>query len=192
MGNRQTITYSYSCSEKKEGETSIRRNLQAREAIRERPSDDIHTMQDAWLSNLKKNANQMFLFSKNNSTNVYEGKTYAEVHDLSRAIGSAVIQHNLASLGNEDARFPNLKMVGIFAKNCEEWTILDVSNILYGHVMIPLYDTLGPENITYCLRHSGITTCFATGPSITQLAKTANIGNLKTIVVLGSELNPAD
>lgn len=58
--------------------------------------------------------------------------------------------------------------------------------------MIPLYDTLGPENITYCLRHSAITTCFATGPSITQLAKTADIGNLKTIVVIGTDLNPAD
>lgn len=130
MGNTPTVTYSYSCSEKKEGETSIRRNLQAREGVLERPSNDINTMQDAWLANLKKNSAQMFLFSKNKSTNVYEGKSYAEVHDLSRAIGSAVIHHNLASVGNEDARFPNLKMVGIFAKNCEEWTILDVSNIL--------------------------------------------------------------
>lgn len=134
----------------------------------------------------------MCLFTKNTSTNVYEGKTYQEVHDLARAVGSAIIHHKLASIGNEDPRFQNLKMVGVFAKNCEEWTILDVSNMLYGHVMIPLYDTLGPENITYCLRHSGITTCFATGPSITQLAKTENIGVIKTIVVLGNDLVAAD
>lgn len=76
-------------------------------------------------------------------------------------------------------------MIGIFAKNCEEWTILDISNMIYGHVMIPLYDTLGIENITYCLNHSGITTCFITQASITQLIKTPNIGNLKNVVTIG-------
>lgn len=56
----------------------------------------------------------------------------------------------------------------------------------YGHVMIPLYDTLGPENITYCLKHSGIATCFATPASVTQLVKTPNLGKLHTIVTIGT------
>ena len=56
--------------------------------------------------------------------------------------------------------------------------------------MIPLYDSLGAENITYCLNHSGITTCFANESSVTQLAKTKDIGKLKNIVVLGDPVNP--
>jgi long-subunit acyl-CoA synthetase (AMP-forming) len=44
-----------------------------------------------------------------------------------------------------------LKFVGVFAKNREEWLLLDYANILYGNTMIPLYDTLGNEknNIFY-------------------------------------------
>lgn len=72
----------------------------------------------------------MFLFTRNLSTNVYEGKTYQEVNDIARALGSGIIHEKLVSDGNEDPRYPFLKMIGIFAKNCEEWTILDVSNML--------------------------------------------------------------
>lgn len=110
---------------------------------------------------------------------------------MARAIGSAVIHEKLLHIGNEDPRYSNLKMIGIFAKNCEEWTIIDVSNMLYGHVAIPLYDTLGPQNITYCLKHSGITTCFATAPSISQLVKTTDIGFLKNIITI-DEVKPED
>jgi len=72
----------------------------------------------------------MALFTKNPVTNVYEGKTYLEVHELARAIGSGLIHEKLLHDGNEDPRFPHVKMIGIFAKNCEEWTIVDVSNML--------------------------------------------------------------
>jgi len=51
-------------------------------------------------------------------------------------------------------------MVGIFAKNREEWMFLDVACALYKYTAIPLYDTLGPESISYVIGNSGITTCF--------------------------------
>lgn len=62
----------------------------------------------------------------------------------------------------------------------------------YGNTMIPLYDTLGPANITYCLKHSGLTTCFATGPSVAQLAKTPDLAALSTIVTIGNEVKEED
>jgi long-chain acyl-CoA synthetase len=51
--------------------------------------------------------------------------------------------------------------------------------------MIPLYDTLGLENITYCLKHSGITTCFVTPGTLPILNKTPDIGRLTTVVTIG-------
>jgi len=51
-------------------------------------------------------------------------------------------------------------MIGIHAKNREEWVTLDMANSLYGNSMVPLYDTLGPDTIGYVIKHSGISTCF--------------------------------
>lgn len=70
----------------------------------------------------------MCLFTRNGT--LYEGKTYKEIHNLAVAIGSAIVHENLCSDGNEDSRYPSMKMIGIFAKNCEEWTIADISNML--------------------------------------------------------------
>jgi long-chain acyl-CoA synthetase len=66
----------------------------------------------------------------------------------------------------------NLRLVGIFAKNREEWVVQDVVNFLYGFSMVPLYDTLGPENISYCIAHSGMRTIVASAPSVDTLLKT--------------------
>lgn len=37
----------------------------------------------------------------------------------------------------------NLKLIGVFSKNREEWLLLEFANFLYGNTMIPLFDTLG-------------------------------------------------
>lgn len=61
-------------------------------------------------------------------------------------------------------------MVGIHAKNRfifyfklfrEEWILLDITSMLYGMTVIPLYDTLGPESISHCLNNSGCYNMFA-------------------------------
>ena len=44
--------------------------------------------------------------------------------------------------------------MGIFARNRPKWTILDVACILYGYCTIPIYDTLGDENISYVFNHT--------------------------------------
>lgn len=47
-----------------------------------------------------------------------------------------------------------IKLVGVHAKNREEWMVLDYANMLYGNTMVPLYDTLGPDTIGYVVDHS--------------------------------------
>lgn len=53
---------------------------------------------------------------------------------------------------------PGMKMrfIAIFAKNRPEWTLVDLACILYGYVLVPIYDTLGPENIPYVLDHTQV------------------------------------
>lgn len=43
----------------------------------------------------------------------------------------------------------------------EEWITLDITAMLYGMTVIPLYDTLGPESISHCLNNSGCYNMFA-------------------------------
>lgn len=52
-----------------------------------------------------------------------------------------------------------MKLIGVYASNREEWTLLDLANILYGFTMVPLYDSLGLDTIEYVLNHSEIETC---------------------------------
>lgn len=77
----------------------------------------------------------------------------------------------------------NLKMVGVFSKNREEWMILEFANILYGNTLIPLYDTLGIESFPYILEQTEITTLFISAHSIDALLKVREFKFLKNIVL---------
>jgi long-chain acyl-CoA synthetase len=65
-----------------------------------------------------------------------------------------------------------LMMVGIHCKNRYEWVLLDLASCLYGMTLIPLYDTLGVESISYCLNNSGCTNMFASSESMDVLLST--------------------
>lgn len=40
-------------------------------------------------------------------------------------------------------------LIGVYSKNRVEWNTLDMGCALYGYTLIPLYDTLGSETISY-------------------------------------------
>jgi long-subunit acyl-CoA synthetase (AMP-forming) len=50
--------------------------------------------------------------------------------------------------------------------------------MLYGLTLVPLYETLGVDNLTYCLDHSGITTLFVTEQTIKTVLGLKGHGNL--------------
>ena len=53
-----------------------------------------------------------------------------------------------------------LNVIGIYSKNHPEWNVTDMACVLYGYTTIPLYDTLGPESISYVLNNSSISSLF--------------------------------
>ena len=57
-------------------------------------------------------------------------------------------------------------MTGVFSKNREEWLTLDIANTLYNMTTIPLYDALGPQAITYIIKHSNLKNCFCDSKSL--------------------------
>ena len=44
-----------------------------------------------------------------------------------------------------------MDMIGIFAKNREEWLLLEYSNFLYNFTAVPFYDTLGEDSVKFIL-----------------------------------------
>lgn len=54
----------------------------------------------------------------------------------------------------------NMNFVGIYSKNRKEWFVFDWGCVLFGITSVPLYDTLGVENLSYCLKMTEFTTLF--------------------------------
>ena len=44
-----------------------------------------------------------------------------------------------------------LRTVALYAKNREEWVIIDLACVLAGFTAVTLYDTLGKESLEYIL-----------------------------------------
>lgn len=53
---------------------------------------------------------------------------------------------------------------------------------IYRLTTIPLYDTLGDENITYVLKHTMMTSLFVNDLSLKALMKTKDLAHLKTLI----------
>ena len=72
-----------------------------------------------------------------------EYKTYSQVHKEIDALGAALIDLNLCP-EIEEVKGLKIRFMGIFSKNRPEWSVVDFTCILYGFVVVPIYDTLGP------------------------------------------------
>lgn len=93
-------------------------------------------------------------------------------------MGSGILHENLQFQPEGEP----YKFVGIFSRNRPEWTILDIACLLHGITTIPLYDTLGDENISYVFNHTNLTTVFVNDVSVRALMKTKDLGNVKNII----------
>ena len=103
---------------------------------------------------------------------------YREVFHLAENVGSYIISNQMDFPG---VQF-DMKLIGIYAKNRYEWMLVDIACCLYGLTLVPLYDTLGIENLSYCLNNSGMTTLFCSAETLPVLLKLKDHGNLKNVI----------
>jgi long-chain acyl-CoA synthetase len=52
-----------------------------------------------------------------------------------------------------------MKFFGVYAKNRQELYLCDIAAIIFGITVVPFYDTLGTENLTFTLNHTNLITC---------------------------------
>jgi long-chain acyl-CoA synthetase len=217
MGGSQAkeVVYAEPVSQPGKGETAIYRHAQYKDALISATKAGEHTMKDVFLAKFKNNKNSQYLGQRNvlSATEVdpktkrpvpvldtkYSYKTFGEVEEIVRALGSAIKKLNLAPL-KEQYRNYKLRFIGVHGKNTPEWVLTDICNMVFGYTTMPLYDTLGEEAIQFMLHETELTTLFLTADllksHVTRIRNpTANPTfkcHLKTLVILDEWALTAD
>ena len=105
--------------------------------------------------------------------------TYRELYDSAFDLGKGMLHRNYTY----HESLYGMEFVGVYSKNRYEWFMFDWACVLFGITSVPLYDTLGFENLTYCLNQTQMTTLFVSGSNVKNLIKLEDIGNLKHLVL---------
>ena len=74
----------------------------------------------------------------------YEWMTYAQVYERVSAIAAGLVEECSARRGD---------FVGVFSKNVPEWVLVEQACNRQSLVLVPLYDTLGPDVVPYIVNH---------------------------------------
>ncbi|CAD8136283.1 unnamed protein product [Paramecium octaurelia] len=183
MGQGSSKFYAVPVGEKKDGESHVYRNPNNTQKLLDNFEGET-TVQGIFLRSCRKFPNNRCLGKQvvtGENSRHYVYKTYLEVRNVAEQLGSGIKNLNL---------IPNpvmyegqeLRMIGIFSKNREEWLLLDIANTLYGNTMIPLYDTLGLESIPYILEQTQLSTLFISSTSVETLLKVKECHALKFVV----------
>ncbi|XP_072312401.1 long-chain-fatty-acid--CoA ligase 5 [Eucyclogobius newberryi] len=110
----------------------------------------------------------------------YQWLKYKEVSDRAEHLGSGLLHKGLKPGSNT--------FIGIFAQNRPEWIIGELSCYTYSMVVVPLYDTLGPEALVFIIERADISTVLCDNQTkaqtLLQNVEKGQTSVLKTIVVM--------
>lgn len=74
----------------------------------------------------------------------YQWLPYNEALLRAKNFGSGLIGEGLQSGTNT--------IIGIYAQNCPEWVLTEQAVYCYSMVLVPLYDTLGPDACAFIIK----------------------------------------
>ncbi|KGL98654.1 Long-chain-fatty-acid--CoA ligase 1 [Charadrius vociferus] len=112
----------------------------------------------------------------------YEWISYKEVSDRAECVGSALLHRGFKP--------SHVQYIGIFSQNRPEWVIIEQGCYAFSMVVVPLYDTLGTEAITYIVNKADLSLVFCDKPDKAKLLLTSvekgEAPILNTIVIMES------
>ncbi|XP_072806568.1 long-chain-fatty-acid--CoA ligase 1 isoform X5 [Vicugna pacos] len=143
--------------------------------------DDVTTLYEGFQRGMRVSNNGACLGSRK-PDQPYEWLSYKQVEEMSECVGSGLIQKGFKAAPDQ--------FIGIFAQNRPEWVIIEQGCFAYSMVVIPLYDTLGTEAITYIINKAELSLVFVDKPEKANLlldgVENKLIPGLKTIVLMDS------
>ena len=158
----------------------VRRNARCPERLVRRfgaGGEAVGTLHENFEHAVAQHAGRPFLGSRAGEA-AYRWTSYAEAARLRTCIGSALLRRGLRPGAH----------VGIYSVNCAEWMLVDLALHAYSMVVVPLYDTLGPDAVDYICRHAeleAVACSFAVLPTL--LRATADAPGPRLVVVFGAQ-----
>ncbi|NWV29285.1 ACSL1 ligase, partial [Origma solitaria] len=143
--------------------------------------DDVRTAYDIFQRGLQVSNNGPCLGVRK-PNQPYEWISYKEVADRAECVGSALLHRGFKP--------SHIQYIGIFSQNRPEWVIIEQGCYAYSMVVVPLYDTLGAEAITYIVNKADLSLVFCDKPDKAKLLLTSvekgETPILNTIVIMES------
>ena len=214
-GQAKEIIYSQPITPPGKGETAIYRHIDYKDTLVSSTKNGEKTMQEVFLNRFKNHKQLDFLGERNvlSASEIdpktkrpvpvlddkYTCKTFSQVEEIVRALGSAIKKLDLAPVKHQYNHY-KLNFVGIHGKNTPEWVLTDITSMVFGYTSMPLYDTLGEEAIQFMLHQTEVTTLFLTADLLkSHVARIKNPNSnpqfkchLKTLVILDEWALTAD
>ncbi|NWR53504.1 ACSL1 ligase, partial [Regulus satrapa] len=143
--------------------------------------DDVRTVYDIFQRGLHVSNNGPCLGVRK-PNQPYEWISYKEVSDRAEYVGSALLHRGFKP--------SHVQYIGIFSQNRPEWVIIEQACYAFSMVVVPLYDTLGAEAITYIVNKADLSLVFCDKPDKAKLLLTGVENGetpiLNTIVIMDS------
>ena len=134
----------------------------------------------------KKFANEDFLGTReplpDGKFGPYKFKTFREVQEIGTKLGSGIVNLGLTSTVNDFQNIP-VDFLIIWSKNREEWFTTDIACTLYKKALVPVYDTLGPDTISFIFGQTRAISLFVTKDHVNAaIAEAPKIETLKNLI----------
>jgi long-chain acyl-CoA synthetase len=187
MGKSQSNTlalgYYVEKYEEKEGETKpLRRTtINEDEELTKTPIEGTTTLLEAFIAGAHKNKDRPCLGTRtvpsDGSFGPYQWKSYKEVDQLAMDLSRGFMKLNLCSFAYDHDGTP-AKLIGIYCKNREEFTITEIAAWYNATGVVTLYDSLGMESTEYIINHTELSSIILSAANLTKILRIKNEDNL--------------
>lgn len=110
----------------------------------------------------------------------YKWWTYAHVAQMADALGRAIVSLGL-SHGDR---------MGIYARNSPQWALMQYAAMSQGIVLVPIYDTLGPDIVEYVCNHAEVKLVCVSPDNFPKFKAVLDEGKIPTVanvVIIGNK-----
>lgn len=165
----------------KPGYGPIHRHVLAKEKLISTSYPDVLTLFDNWKRGVQHNPKGNCLGTRFNIDGTFNGSYSWETYEsVDKKVSS--FASGLVNLGLKKGEF-----LGIYSLNRPEYVVAEQACYNQSFVFISLYDTLGPDAVSYIINHSEMTTILCTQDKIKGLLSvTKGCPTLKTIIQIES------
>lgn len=144
--------------------------------------EDVKTLYEGFRRGAKDSNNGPCLGWRDSYSKPYQWLHYNEALLRAKNFGSGLIAHGLKPGANT--------FIGIYSQNCPEWVITEQATYCYSMVLVPLYDTLGPDACAFIINQAEISCVICEDDNKSNLLLDRSPASLKKIIVY-KDIKPA-